>query len=84
MGQRIIKFLKSKQKFGQPIRNDGPKSHIKNKTGTPTMGGIMIIISMLISVFLWTDLTNQYVWIAIFSVVSFAFIGMLDDSFETS
>jgi len=82
IGPNIIKFLKSKQKFGQPIRDDGPKSHIKNKSGTPPMGGIMIIISMLVSIFLWTDLKNEYVWLAVFSVVLFAFVGMLDDALK--
>jgi len=78
-GPKIIAFLKSRQKEGQPIREDGPKSHLETKQGTPTMGGIMIIFSMLFSLLLWTDLTNPYVWVITFVIVSFSLIGFADD-----
>ena len=78
-GPTIISFLKSKQKQGQPIRSDGPQSHIATKKGTPTMGGIMIIFSMLFSLLFWTDLTNPYVWIVMFVIISFGLIGFADD-----
>jgi phospho-N-acetylmuramoyl-pentapeptide-transferase len=64
--------------IGQYIREDGPKSHLK-KAGTPTMGGILIIISILIPTLLWANLVNPYVWIAMFSLVSFGLIGFWDD-----
>jgi phospho-N-acetylmuramoyl-pentapeptide-transferase len=64
--------------IGQYIREDGPKSHMK-KAGTPTMGGILIIISIVIPTLLWANLVNPYVWIAIFSLVSFGLIGFWDD-----
>jgi phospho-N-acetylmuramoyl-pentapeptide-transferase len=64
--------------IGQYIREDGPKSHMK-KAGTPTMGGILIIISILIPTLLWANLVNPYVWIAMFSLVSFGLIGFWDD-----
>jgi phospho-N-acetylmuramoyl-pentapeptide-transferase len=64
--------------IGQYIREDGPKSHMK-KAGTPTMGGILIIISIVIPTLLWANLVNPYVWIAMFSLVSFGLIGFWDD-----
>lgn len=78
IGPRMITWLKKKQKEGQPIREDGPEGHFK-KAGTPTMGGLMILISAGISVFLWADLTNPYVWIVSFVIISFGIIGFLDD-----
>src|SRR5271170_5917464 len=64
--------------IGQYIRDEGPKSHMK-KAGTPTMGGILIIISIVVPTLLWANLVNPYVWIAIFSLVSFGLIGFWDD-----
>jgi len=78
-GPRIIAFLKSRQKYGQPIREDGPQTHLDTKQGTPTMGGIMIIFSMLFSLLIWTNLQNPYVWIITFVIVSFSLIGFADD-----
>ena len=63
VGESLITKLKSFQKHGQPIRNDGPLSHIIKKSGTPTMGGLIIILSILFSTLLWADLTNKYVLI---------------------
>jgi phospho-N-acetylmuramoyl-pentapeptide-transferase len=77
LGPIIIKLLTSMQ-FSQSIRNDGPESHLA-KSGTPTMGGLIIIISLLISILLWSDFKNPYIWILIFVTVSFASIGFIDD-----
>ncbi|NBX76012.1 MAG: phospho-N-acetylmuramoyl-pentapeptide-transferase [Proteobacteria bacterium] len=77
LGPRFIALLKGKQ-YGQHVRDDGPQSHLK-KTGTPTMGGILILLSVTLSVLLWADLSNSYVWIVLASMVSFGFIGWLDD-----
>ena len=76
-GPLFINKLKSMQ-FEQYVRSEGPKSHYK-KTGTPTMGGILIISSMLISTLLWADLSNRYIWVVLFTTISFAFIGFFDD-----
>lgn len=62
----------------QQIRDDGPKSHM-GKAGTPTMGGFLIILSIALSIFLWGDLKNIYIWIMILSLVGFGAIGFLDD-----
>ena len=62
-GQRLIGILKKIQKQGQPIRKDGPKSHLINKVGTPTMGGMLILISIFISIILWSDISSKLVWL---------------------
>src|SRR5579871_5762012 len=77
LGPWLITRLREFQ-IGQYIREEGPKSHQK-KAGTPTMGGILIIISIVIPTLLWANLSNPYVWIAIFSLVSFGLIGFWDD-----
>jgi phospho-N-acetylmuramoyl-pentapeptide-transferase len=76
-GPWIIRRLK-RLSMTQQIRGDGPKTHM-NKAGTPTMGGILIIVCILISVFLWGDLKNKYIWVMIVSLAGFGFIGLLDD-----
>ena len=78
IGPSIIKWLKKKQGEGQPIRNDGPETHFK-KAGTPTMGGLMILISAGVSVLLWSDLTNPYIWIIGGVILAFGLIGAADD-----
>lgn len=78
IGPMTIRWLKKKQKEGQPIREDGPETHFK-KAGTPTMGGLMILISSGISVLLWADLTNPYVWIVGLVVLAFGCVGLADD-----
>ncbi len=78
LGPYIISFLRNKQ-FYQSIRTDGPKSHIDDKNATPTMGGIIIISSVLISTVLWADLENSYILILLFGIVSFGLIGFYDD-----
>ncbi|MAW01560.1 MAG: phospho-N-acetylmuramoyl-pentapeptide-transferase [Candidatus Pelagibacter sp.] len=78
-GKPFISYLKSSPYFDQPIRYDGPISHIVKKKGTPTFGGILIIIAIIVSTFLWSDIENIFVLISIFSVLSFALIGFFDD-----
>ena len=77
MGPFIIKLLKSLQ-FEQHVRTQGPESHYK-KSGTPTMGGLLILSSLVISTLLWADLSNRYIWVVLFVTVSFAMIGFIDD-----
>ncbi|HAK46708.1 MAG TPA: phospho-N-acetylmuramoyl-pentapeptide-transferase [Spirochaeta sp.] len=76
-GPKIIRALK-KFKLGQMVRTDGPQSHLQ-KSGTPTMGGIMMILAVLVSSLLWQDLRNPYVWICLVSIVGFGAVGFLDD-----
>jgi phospho-N-acetylmuramoyl-pentapeptide-transferase len=78
-GPRIINYLKSKQGKGQPIREDGPESHIVTKQGTPTMGGFLILLSLAVSTLLWADLTNQYVWVCLLVTIGYGAIGFIDD-----
>jgi phospho-N-acetylmuramoyl-pentapeptide-transferase len=78
LGPLVIRWLKSKQGTGQPIRADGPQTHLK-KQGTPTMGGLMIIFTVMLSTLLWVDLTNLYYWITIAVFLSFGMIGFVDD-----
>jgi phospho-N-acetylmuramoyl-pentapeptide-transferase len=77
LGPWLINKLHEFQ-IGQHIREEGPKSHQK-KAGTPTMGGILIIICIVVPTLLWTDLRNPYVWIAMFSLLAFGAIGFYDD-----
>ena len=77
MGPLIINFLKSMQ-FEQFVRKDGPKSHLE-KSGTPTMGGLLILSSLIISTFLWADLGNRYIWVVIGVTLGFSVIGFFDD-----
>ncbi|MDQ1471401.1 MAG: phospho-N-acetylmuramoyl-pentapeptide-transferase [Bryobacterales bacterium] len=77
LGPWLIRKLREFQ-IGQHIREDGPKSHQK-KAGTPTMGGVLIIISIVVPTLLWADLRHLYVWIALFGLVCFGFIGFIDD-----
>ena len=78
IGPRFILMLRMRQGKGQPIREDGPQSHLAKK-GTPTMGGLMILISLMISALLWMDLSNRFVWACIFVTGGFAAVGFLDD-----
>lgn len=77
-GAPFIQWLKKKQTDGQPIREDGPESHFA-KRGTPCMGGLLIIVSILISTFLWAQLFNPYVWVLMFVLVGFGLAGFFDD-----
>ena len=78
IGPRFIAMLRMRQGKGQPIREDGPQSHLSKK-GTPTMGGLMILISLMISALLWMDLSNRFVWACLFVTGGFAIVGFLDD-----
>ncbi|HLM39311.1 MAG TPA: phospho-N-acetylmuramoyl-pentapeptide-transferase [Microvirga sp.] len=78
-GPAIISLLRLRQGKGQPIREDGPQSHLLSKRGTPTMGGLMIMAGVLVSALLWANLENHYVWIVLFVTVGFGAIGFYDD-----
>ena len=77
VGPAVIERL-GRYHIGQTIRNDGPQSHL-DKRGTPTMGGALILFSIITSVLLWADLTNEYVWIALLTMLAFGLIGGIDD-----
>src|SRR6478752_7607299 len=78
-GPWMISLLRLRQGKGQPIREDGPQSHLLTKRGTPTMGGLMILAGVLISTLLWAHLANHYVWVVLFVTVGFGAIGFYDD-----
>ncbi|ATQ68386.1 MULTISPECIES: phospho-N-acetylmuramoyl-pentapeptide-transferase [Methylosinus] len=78
-GPSIIAALRIKQGKGQPIREDGPASHLLTKKGTPTMGGLMILSGLLVATLLWANLKNPYVWIVILVTACFGAIGFYDD-----
>jgi phospho-N-acetylmuramoyl-pentapeptide-transferase len=78
-GPSIIDRLRLLQGKGQPIRSDGPKSHIISKAGTPTMGGLMILAGMLVSTLLWANPTNPYVWVVLWVTLGFGLVGFYDD-----
>jgi phospho-N-acetylmuramoyl-pentapeptide-transferase len=77
-GPGLIDFMRKKQGKGQPIRADGPESHLA-KRGTPTMGGVMILFGLIFSTLLWANLNNRFVWVVLFVTVSFGLIGFYDD-----
>ena len=78
IGGTFIKLF-SKQKILNPIRNDGPEDHIVKKIGTPTMGGVIILIGLLISVLFWADLSNLNVLFCLYIAISFGLLGAFDD-----
>ena len=78
-GGPIIDLLRIKQGKGQPIRSDGPKSHLLTKIGTPTMGGLMILSGLLVSTLLWANPKSPYVWVVLGVTISFGLIGFYDD-----
>jgi phospho-N-acetylmuramoyl-pentapeptide-transferase len=78
-GPWIIDHLRLKQGKGQPIRSDGPQSHLVTKKGTPTMGGLMILFGLVVSTLLWANLANRYVWIVLGVTLCFGVIGFYDD-----
>ncbi|MBG0803814.1 phospho-N-acetylmuramoyl-pentapeptide-transferase [Methylocystis sp. FS] len=83
-GPGVIAALRIKQGKGQPIREDGPASHLVTKKGTPTMGGLMILSGLVAATLLWANLRNAYVWIVLFVTVSFGLIGFYDDYLKVS
>src|SRR6201989_3356672 len=78
-GPWIIDHLRLRQGKGQPIRSDGPQSHLLTKKGTPTMGGLMILSGLLVSTLLWANPANPYVWIVLAVTLGFGFVGFYDD-----
>src|SRR5947209_1752095 len=78
-GPWIIDHLRLRQGKGQPIRTDGPQSHIISKKGTPTMGGLMILSGLVVSTVLWANPLNPYVWIVLAVTLGFGFVGFYDD-----
>lgn len=82
LGPMIIRYLQ-RYHIGQQVREDGPQSHL-GKSGTPTMGGIMILFAVIISTLLWADLKNVYVWLVLFATTSFGLIGFWDDFLKVS
>ncbi|MGE0736669.1 MAG: phospho-N-acetylmuramoyl-pentapeptide-transferase [Alphaproteobacteria bacterium] len=78
-GPAIIRWLKSKQGSGQPIRTDGPQTHLITKKGTPTMGGVLILLATTISTVLWMDVDNRYVWAVLIVTIGFGALGFVDD-----
>jgi phospho-N-acetylmuramoyl-pentapeptide-transferase len=79
LGPWLIRVLKVRQGKGQPIREDGPQSHLLTKKGTPTMGGFLILLAVSIATILWADLTNRYVWCVLFVTLGYGFLGFMDD-----
>ncbi|MEO0773154.1 MAG: phospho-N-acetylmuramoyl-pentapeptide-transferase, partial [Pseudomonadota bacterium] len=82
-GKPLINVLRKRQGKGQPIRNDGPESHLA-KTGTPTMGGLLIVGALVTSTLLWARLDNPFVWIVLFVTLAFGLIGFADDYAKVS
>ncbi len=78
-GRPLIDLLNRRQKNGQPIREDGPESHIEGKAGTPTMGGVLILGAVVTSSLLWARLDIGYVWMVLFVTIAFGAIGFVDD-----
>jgi len=83
-GPTIISALRIRQGKGQPIREDGPQSHLVKKKGTPTMGGLMILSGLVVSTLLWADPRNPYVWVVLGVTIGFGLIGLYDDYLKVS
>jgi phospho-N-acetylmuramoyl-pentapeptide-transferase len=79
LGPSLIRWLKKKQREGQPIRLDGPESHLLTKKGTPTMGGVLILAALSVATLLWADLTNGFVWVVLIVTLGYGLIGFADD-----
>ena len=84
LGPSMIRWLKSLQGEGQPIRDDGPESHIVAKKGTPTMGGLLILIAFGVSSLLWVPFGSNYLWPVLFIALAFGTIGFADDYLKLS
>ena len=84
LGPRMINLLRSKQGKGQPIREDGPQRHIIEKAGTPTMGGLLILLCVMSSTLLWADLKNPFLWTVMLVTLSYGLIGFYDDFLKVS
>ncbi|HWA03165.1 MAG TPA: phospho-N-acetylmuramoyl-pentapeptide-transferase [Rhizomicrobium sp.] len=84
IGPALIRWLKQRQGKGQPIRSDGPQRHIVEKQGTPTMGGLLILIPTVVSTLFWADLKNAYVWIVLLVTAGYGVLGFADDYLKVS
>jgi phospho-N-acetylmuramoyl-pentapeptide-transferase len=78
-GAPMIRWLRQRQGKGQPIREDGPQTHLLTKKGTPTMGGLIVWVALFVSTLLWADLKNPYVWVVLFVAFAYGGLGFLDD-----
>jgi len=83
IGPFFIRWLKTRQGKGQPIRDDGPQSHLV-KQGTPTMGGLLILLTFTLSTLLWADLSNYFIWLGLMLTLGYGLIGWLDDHLKLS
>jgi phospho-N-acetylmuramoyl-pentapeptide-transferase len=83
-GRPLINLLRRRQRHGQPIREDGPQSHLTSKAGTPTMGGVLILGALSVSTLLWARLDNPYIWIVLLVTCAFGAIGFADDYAKVS
>ncbi|MBM3557836.1 MAG: phospho-N-acetylmuramoyl-pentapeptide-transferase [Alphaproteobacteria bacterium] len=84
VGPALIAWLRRVQGQGQPIREDGPERHLLTKKGTPTMGGFLILLGVLVATLLWADLSNGYVWAVLLVTVGFGLVGFADDYLKVS
>ena len=84
LGPKVIRWLKTVQRQGQPIRLDGPERHLLEKQGTPTMGGVLILFALTISTLLWVDLRNVYIWPVLFVTLGYGALGFTDDYLKLS
>ncbi len=84
IGPSLINWLKIRQGKGQPIRADGPQRHIVEKAGTPTMGGLLIFIPTVVSTLLWFHIQSPYVWVVLLVVLTYGFLGFMDDYLKVS
>ena len=84
LGPMVIRWLRSVQRGGQPIREDGPERHLVEKKGTPTMGGLLILMSLTISTLLWADLRNGFVWAVLLLTLGYGAVGFIDDYLKLS
>ena len=84
LGPAVIRWLRLVQRGGQPIREDGPARHLVEKKGTPTMGGVLILVSLTASTLLWADLRNGYVWAVLLLTLGYGAVGFVDDYLKLS
>lgn len=83
-GPALIDLLRQRQRQGQPIRDDGPATHLLTKKGTPTMGGLLILIAVCIATLLWADLSNPFVWPVLGVTLGYGIVGFIDDYLKVS
>src|ERR1700710_822105 len=84
LGPGIIAMLRKVQRGGQPIRALGPERHLIEKAGTPTMGGVLILLSLFVSTLIWGDLSNRFVWAVMAITAAFGTVGFADDYLKLS